>query len=146
MEKNNFEGKRKVVEHFEDDYKGRKNQFQNYHNPSSKITNINLQAKDPPKNFPKRNYQRIQEQLPPLPLPLNEMYQKLVSIKQVAPEPQAPLQPPYPDWYNPDLTCEYHAGTAGHSIHTCGAFKKKLMQLIKAGWITFDENPGPAPN
>ena len=68
------------------------------------------------------------------------MYQKLVSTKQVAPEPQAPLQPPYPDWYKPDLTCEYHAGAAGHSIHICGAFKKRLMQLIRAGWITFEEN------
>ena len=133
------------MEHFKDDYKGRNNQFRNYHNPSSEIANINLQAKDPPKNFPKRNYQKIQEQLPPLPLPLNEMYQKLVSIKQVAPEPQTPLQPPYPDWYKPDLTCEYHVGVAGHSIHTCGAFKKKLIQLIKARWITSEGNPGPTP-
>uniref|UniRef100_A0A6N2KNP9 Integrase catalytic domain-containing protein n=1 Tax=Salix viminalis TaxID=40686 RepID=A0A6N2KNP9_SALVM len=99
-EKRGFEGKTKDVEHFEDDYKGRNNQFQNYHNPSSEIANINLQE---------------------------------------------PLQPPYPDWYKSDLTCEYHAGAAGHSIHTCGAFKKKLMQLIKAGWITFDENPGGWP-
>ena len=133
MEKNGFEGKRKVVEQFEDDYKGRKNQFQNYHNPSSEIANINLQAKDPPKNFPKRNCQKTQEQLPPLPLPLNEMYQKLVSIGQVAPETQTPLQSPYPAWYKPDLTCEYHASAVGHNIHTCGAFKKRLMQLIKAG-------------
>ena len=42
VEKNGFKGKRKVVEHFEDDYKGRKNQFQNYHNPSSVFANINL--------------------------------------------------------------------------------------------------------
>ena len=48
-----FEGKRKDVEHFEDDYKGTKKQLQNYHNPSSQIANINLQAKDPPKNFQK---------------------------------------------------------------------------------------------
>ena len=107
MEKIGFKGKRKVIEHFEDDYKGRKNQFQNYHNPSSKIVNINLQAEDPPKNFSKRNYQKIQEQLHPLSLPLNEMYQKLVSIRQVSPEPQAPLQPSYPKRYKPDLTCEY---------------------------------------
>ena len=123
-----------------------KNQFQNYHNPLSEIANINLQAKGPPKNFPKRNYQKTQEQLPPLPLPLNEMYQKLVSIEQIAPEPQAPLYPPYPSWYKPNLTCEYHGGVVGHSIHTYGAFTKRLMQLIKAGWITFEENPGPATN
>ena len=144
--KKGFEGKRRDFEHFEDDYKGRNNQLQSYHNPSSQIANINLQAKDPPKNFLNRNYQKTQEQLPLLPLPLNEMYKKLVSIKQVLPEPQTPLQPPYPDWYKPDLTCEYHAGATGHSIHTCGAFKKKLMQLINVGWITFDENSSPTPN
>ena len=54
VEKKGFKGKRKNVEHFEEDYKGRNNQFQNYHNPSSQIANINLQAKDPPKNFPKK--------------------------------------------------------------------------------------------
>ena len=56
LEKKGFEGKRKDTEHFEDDYKGRNNQFQNYHNPSSQIANINFQAKDPHKNFPKRIY------------------------------------------------------------------------------------------
>ena len=44
-----------------------------------------------------------------------------------------PLQPPYPNWYKLDLTCEYHAGIAGHSIHICNALKRKLLQLIKAG-------------
>jgi hypothetical protein len=145
VEKKGFEGKRRDTEHFEDDYKGRNNQFQNYNNPSSQIANINFQAKDPPKNFLKRNYQKTQDQLPPLPLPLNEMYQNLVSTGKIAPEPYAPLQPPYPDWYKPDLSCEYHAGAVGHSIHTCGAFKKMLMQLIKAGWITSEGNLGPAP-
>ena len=56
VEKKCFEEKRKEVEYFEDDYKGRKNQFQDYHHPSSQIANINSQAKDQPKNFPKRNY------------------------------------------------------------------------------------------
>jgi hypothetical protein len=46
----------------------------------------------------------------------------------------------------PELTCEYHAGVVGHNIHICGAFKKKLMQLIKVGWKTFKENPEPTPN
>jgi hypothetical protein len=78
------------------------------------------------------------------------MYQNLLSIGQVAPIPVAPLQPPYPSWYKPDLTCEYHVGIAGHNIHTCNAFKRKLLQLIKAGWITFEDAPNvntnPLPN
>jgi hypothetical protein len=53
VEKKGFEGKRKDVEHFEDDYTVWKNQFKNYHNPSSQLANINLLAKDPPKNSQK---------------------------------------------------------------------------------------------
>ncbi|KAL3598368.1 hypothetical protein D5086_006286 [Populus alba] len=34
----------------------------------------------------------------------------------------------------------------GHSIHMCSAFKKKLIYLIKAGWITFEETPNMSMN
>ena len=74
------------------------------------------------------------------------MYQKLMSIGQIAPVPLVPLQSPYPNWYKPDLTCEYHAGIAGHSIHICNALKRKLLQLIKVGWITFKEPPNISTN
>jgi hypothetical protein len=64
-EKRGFE--RKVVDHVGDDYRGRKNTFQNYHTPSQ-ITNINsspLSKILEPQNFQARrqieNYQRVQE-------------------------------------------------------------------------------------
>ena len=98
-EKRGFE--RKEVHHVEDDYMGKTNTSRNYHTPSQ-IANI---KKPEPQNFQAKsqfgNFQRVQEQLPPLPLPLNEMYQKLLSIRQIAPEPLPPLQPPYPNWYKP---------------------------------------------
>jgi hypothetical protein len=88
-EKRGFE--RKEVHHVEDGYRGRKNSSQNYHTPSQ-IANI---KKPEPQNFQAKsqfgNYQRVQEQLPPLPLPLNEMYQKLLSIGHIAPEPLIPV-------------------------------------------------------
>jgi hypothetical protein len=145
VEKRGFEGKKKEVDHVE----GRKNPFQKYHTPSfsPQIANINLNSSFPArKPEPQIKHQRVQEQLPPLPLPLNEMYQKLLSIRHIAPEPLTPLQPPYPNWYKPYLTCEYHAGAAGHNIHTCNAFKKRLMHLIKAGWITFEKTPNISSN
>jgi hypothetical protein len=74
------------------------------------------------------------------------MYQKLLSIKHVAPKPLTPLQPPNPNWYKPDLTCEYHIGDTGHNIRTCNVFKTRLMHLIKAGLITFEENPNMSTN
>ncbi|XP_073267150.1 uncharacterized protein [Populus alba] len=79
-----------------------------------------------------------------------EMYSKLLSIGQVTPVPLTPLQPPYPNWYKPDLKCEYHVVVDGHNIESCNAFKNKLLQLIKARWITFDDAPNvksnPLPN
>jgi len=77
---------------------------------SSQITNINFNSffsikkletqnhliNNQAENRSKTNYQRIQEQLPLLALPSNEMYQKLLSIKHIALVPLAPLQPPYP--------------------------------------------------
>ncbi|XP_034891247.1 uncharacterized protein [Populus alba] len=42
---------------------------------------------------------------------------------------------------NTEVTCEYHAGHAGHSIEACFAFKRKVLQLIKVGWVTFDDPP-----
>eukprot|EP00258_Populus_trichocarpa_P039875 XP_024455894.1 uncharacterized protein LOC112327337 [Populus trichocarpa] len=146
-EKRGFE--RKEVHHVEDGYRGRKNSSQNYHTPSQ-ITNI----KPEPHNFQAKsqigNYQRVQEQLPSFPLPLNEMYQKLLSIGHIAPEPLPPVQPPYPNWYKPELNCEYHAGIVGYNIYTCNAFKRKLLQLIKDGWIEFEDTPNvntnPLPN
>ena len=142
--------KRKEVNHVGDGYKGKKNPSENYHIPSQ-IANI---KKPEPQNFQTKsqigNYQRVQEQLPPLPLLLNEMYQKLLIIGHIAPEPLAPLQPPYPGWYKPELTCEYYAGVVEHDIHTCNTFKRKLLQLIKAGWIAFEDTPNvntnPLPN
>jgi len=147
-EKRGFE--RKEVNHVGDNYRGRNTSSQSYHTPSQ-VADI---KKPEPQNFQAKiqigNYQRVQEQLPPLPLPLDEMYHKLLSIGQVAPEPLTPVQPPYPSWYKPELTCEYHAGVAGHSIHTCNAFKRKLLQLIKAGWIELEDtsnvNTNPLPN
>jgi len=153
VEKKGFEGKRKEIDHVEGSYRVRKNPFQKYHtpSPSPQISNINLNPTFPTrKPEPQTKHQRVQEQLPSLPLPLNEMYQKLLSIEHIAAEPLTSLQPPYPNWYKPDLTCEYHDGVAGHNIHTCSALKKRLMHLIKVGWITFEGTPNvslnPLPN
>jgi hypothetical protein len=78
------------------------------------------------------------------------MYQKLLSIEHIALKPLTPPQPLYPNRYKRDLTYEYHAGVVGHNIHTCSAFKKKLIQLIKARWVTFKETLNvsidPLPN
>jgi hypothetical protein len=84
IEKRGF--RMKEVNHVGDDYRGRKNSSQNYHTPSQVADIKQLE----PQNFQAKsqigNYQKVQEQLPPLPPSLNEMYQKLLSIGQVAPK------------------------------------------------------------
>jgi hypothetical protein len=44
------------------------------------------------------------------------------------------------------LTCEYHAGNTGHNIENCVAFKKRVSQLIKIGWVTFEDSPNVNSN
>ncbi|KAL3573213.1 hypothetical protein D5086_027117 [Populus alba] len=43
--------------------------------------------------------------------------------------------------YKPELTCEYHAGIPGHDLETCYAFKKRLLELIKIGWVSSEDTP-----
>jgi hypothetical protein len=79
-------------------------------------------------------------------MPLKDMYAKLLSIGHIALIPALPLQPLFPIWYKPELTCEYHAGNLGHGIETCYAFKKRLLDLIKIGWVSFEYKPNVNSN
>ncbi|KAJ7010290.1 hypothetical protein NC653_000894 [Populus alba x Populus x berolinensis] len=154
IEKRGFIGKKK-----ENEVNNLERRSKNYQIPTPQVTSINF-AKTPIPNQPNQikfpvnnqsNYQRkdnqpSEEQLPPLPITLKELYAKLLSIGQIAPLPVPPMQPPFPTWYNPEVICEYHAGHAGHSIEACFAFKRKVLQLIKVGWITFEDSPNKNSN
>ncbi|XP_061947974.1 uncharacterized protein LOC133671268 [Populus nigra] len=167
IEKRGFVGKRKEVEihNVERESRGKKTYQDNYSfktiTPTPSISNIKFTSPTNTKNNlsnnqtnntyrPRRNFPIDQIELPPLSIPLTEMYQRLLSIGQVASIPLTLLQPPFPQWYKPDKKCEYHAGLVGHNIDGCFAFKRRILQLIKAGWISFDESPNvnsnPLPN
>ena len=115
----------------EEGYKGKKKNYNhNFQIPTKQVASVNFtkpfstnqqhqpndQQSNQIVNPPKRNFQRTQEWLPPLPILQGEMYSKFLSIGQVAPVPLTQLQPPYPYWYKPNLTREYHADIAGHDI------------------------------
>ncbi|XP_034932830.1 uncharacterized protein [Populus alba] len=154
LEKRGFIGRKKEIE-----VNNLERRSKNYQIPTPRVTSINF-SKPPTPNQPNpvkfpannhHNYQRkdkqlSEEQLPPLPITLKELYAKLLSIGQIAPLPIPPMQPPFPAWYNPEVTCEYHAGHAGHSIEACFAFKRKVLQLIKVGWVTFEDSPNQNSN
>ncbi|XP_061951881.1 uncharacterized protein LOC133674685 [Populus nigra] len=119
--------------------------------PTSHVANINFNKPFSPtrannqsnnqNNHQRPNTRYISEQLPSLPMPLKDMYAKLLSIRQIALIPTLPLQPQFPIWYKPELTCEYHASILGHGLETCYTFKKKLLELIKIGWVSFEDTP-----
>ena len=146
LAKKGFIGRKREgdVNNLEGGYKGKK---VNHQNPQIPTHNINFTKPFNPnhqsnyQNHQRPNTRYIAEQLPPLPMSLKEMYAKLLSIGQIAPIPTLPLQPPFPIWYKPELTCEYHAGIPGHCLETCYAFKKKLLKLIKIGWVSFEDTP-----
>jgi hypothetical protein len=83
-------------------------------------------------------------------MPLKVLYAKLLSIGQITLILLPPIQLPFPIWYKPELTCEYHAGNPGHGIETYYAFKRRLLELIKRGWVSFEDMPNinsnPLPN
>jgi hypothetical protein len=142
------------VNNLENSYKEKGKNYQNYQTPTSQITSINFskpfvpnqphQTKFPANNqnsYQRRDNRQLEEQLPPLPITLKELYAKLLSIGQIAPLLLPHMQPPFPTWYNPELTYEYHAGNTGHNIENCVAFKNRVSQLIKIRWVTFEDSP-----
>jgi hypothetical protein len=74
-------------------------------------------------------------------MPLKDSYAKLLSIGQITPILLPPIQPPFPIWYKPELACKYHTGNPSHTIETCYAFKRKLLELIKMEWVSFEDAP-----
>jgi hypothetical protein len=83
-------------------------------------------------------------------MPLKVLYAKLLSIGHITLILLPPIQLPFPIWYKPELTCEYHASNSGHGIETYYAFKRRLLELIKRGWVSFEDMPNinsnPLPN
>jgi len=158
LEKKGFIGRKREgdINSLEGGYKGKRVDSYNPQAPTSQFSHMNISQPFPPnrtnnqsnnQNHHQRpNTRYPSEQLPPLPMPLKDMYAKLLSIGHIAPIPALPLQPPFPIWYKPELTCEYHAGNPGHGIETCYAFKKRLLELIKIGWVSFEDKPNVNSN
>ncbi|KAK8694474.1 hypothetical protein V6N13_072025 [Hibiscus sabdariffa] len=74
----------------------------------------------------------------PIPIRCKELFPRLVESHLVAPRYIAPIQPPYPPWFNPNVKCDYHVGNPGQHINDCTAFKYVVEQLLKAGMLSFE--------
>ncbi|XP_040957975.1 uncharacterized protein [Gossypium hirsutum] len=82
-------------------------------------------------------------QFTPIPVTYRELYQNLFDAHVVSPFYLKPMQLPYPKWYDANAQCEYHAGTKGHSIENCTAFKKLVEKLINLGIVKIGDSSGP---
>ncbi|XP_016681136.2 uncharacterized protein [Gossypium hirsutum] len=90
---------------------------------------------------PRPNVERLQ--FTPIPVTYRELYQNLFDAHVVSPYYLKPMQPPYPKWYDANAQCEYHAGTKGHSIENCTAFKKLIERLINLGVVKIGDSSEP---
>ena len=153
LEKKGFIGRKREgdVNNLEGWYKGKRVDSHNPQIPTSQFSHMNFSKSFSPNrtnnqsnnqnNHRRPNTKYITEQLSPLPMPLKDLYAKLLSIGHIAPIPALPLQPPFPIWYKPNLTCEYHVGNPEHGLEMCYAFKRRLLELIKIGWVSFEHTP-----
>ncbi|KAL5153334.1 hypothetical protein HKD37_19G052913 [Glycine soja] len=88
------------------------------------------------RNFPPRPFQEFT----PLPMTYKDLLPSLIANQLAVVTPGKVFQPPFPKWYDPNVTCKYHGGAPGHSIEKCLAFKHKVQHLIDAGWLTFQKD------
>ena len=54
-------------------------------------------------------------QLEKIPMTYTELLPQLMQNHKIAPVPLEAMQAPYPQWYDPNAKCDYHAGAVGHS-------------------------------
>ncbi|XP_058741285.1 uncharacterized protein LOC131613654 [Vicia villosa] len=87
---------------------------------------------------PQNNLERRNAPLDPIPMTYSKLLPHLVQSSLVVPKF---LKPPksFPPEYDPNVQCDYHAGSVGHSTEDCNSFKAKVQQLIDMRYLTFQE-------
>jgi hypothetical protein len=73
----------------------------------------------------------------PVPIPYGQILPYLIQKGMVEPKPLPPVEPPYPSHFNINARCDYHAGSPGHNIEICKAFKYKAQELIDRKLLSF---------
>ena len=75
-----------------------------------------------------------------------ELYPKSVQLESLVPMNIPRMEPPYPRWYNENVSCDYHSSNRGHSTEDYTALKRKVHDLIKVGALAFDNEDVPDVN
>ncbi|MCI21158.1 gag-pol polyprotein, partial [Trifolium medium] len=69
--------------------------------------------------------------------PYGQILPYLVQKGMVELKPLPPTKQPYPPGFDRNARCDYHAGSPGHNIEDCRAFKYKVQELIDCQLISF---------
>ncbi|CAJ2672478.1 unnamed protein product [Trifolium pratense] len=100
------------------------------------------QHKNPQKNQPsleRKNVPFDQLRFDPVPLSYGQILPYLIQKGLVEPRPLPPAKKPYPPGFDMNVRCDYHAGSPGHNIEDCRAFKYKVQELIDRKLLSFKE-------
>ena len=87
-------------------------------------------------NFTK-NLEEDEYQLESIPMTYTDLLPHLIANQLVKLIVLEPLTPPFPEWYNLDAHCEYHARIPSHLTEHCTPFKDEMQRLIKLGTLSF---------
>ncbi|XP_052479578.1 uncharacterized protein LOC128034776 [Gossypium raimondii] len=107
----------------------------------ARAVTANQQSFSKQESNPRPNVEKLQ--FTPIPVTYRELYQNLFNAHVVSLFYLKHMQPLYPKWYDAKVQCEYHAGTKGHSIENCTAFKKLVERLINLGIVKIGDSSGP---
>jgi hypothetical protein len=72
-----------------------------------------------------------------VPVPYDQILPYLVQKGMVELKPLRPMVPPYPPFFYESAKCDYHAGSPGHNIENCRAFKSKVQELVDRKLLPF---------
>ena len=81
-----------------------------------------------------------------IPMTYTELIPRLIQGQLLARVPLTSMEPPYPRWYDANVTCDYHYGIKGHSTENCLAFKNQIQALRNAVYINFGYNKDGVSN
>lgn len=87
--------------------------------------------------MPQRNQEGMCPCFDHIPMTYSQLLSDLIQRGLVDPKPLKKLIFPISEWFNPNVQCEFHAGTMGYPTEDCIGFKIRVQNLIDIGQLTF---------
>ncbi|PNX54459.1 gag-pol polyprotein, partial [Trifolium pratense] len=112
---------------------------------SAAIGDASTKSSATSKRVPKKNQQSPERKNVPfnqmhfdrIPVLYDQILPYLIQKGLVEPRPLPPIKQPYSPGFDINVRCDYHAGSPGHSVEDCRAFKYKVQELIDRKLLSF---------